>query len=358
MNLAVAAFWHEMPRGFTFFEQKRMRLIKAIRLAAVLLVFCFGCTPDTTTDDELVGNWIKRSDFEGVGRSEAIAVTLGEKAYVGLGYDGVNRLTDFWEYDGQSDFWRKRTSFPGTPRSSAIGFAANGKLYVGLGYDGINYLRDMWEYDPSADTWKQVSNFIGSGRYDAIAFGIGENGYVCSGYDGNYLKDFYRYTPATDSWEQLVSPGGTKRSDAAVFVIDSKAYICTGTNNGAMVNELWMYDPATQTWTEKRKMTSVSDEDFDDDYTSIVRGNAVAFSMNGLGYITTGTTGAYTSTCWEYNPATDLWVEKTAFEGSAREGAIGFSLNNRGYVATGRSSGLRLDDLREFVSEMEYDEND
>lgn len=324
----------------------------------ILLLALSGCTTETTSTEDLVGNWIKRSDFEGVGRSEAIAVSTGDKAFVGLGYDGVNRLSDFWEYDGLSDFWRKRASFPGVPRSSAIAFAVHGKIYAGLGYDGLNYLKDMWEYDPVTDSWKQIADFIGSGRYDAVAFGIGNAGYVCSGYDGNYLKDFYRYSPATNSWEQLISPGGTKRSDAAVFVIADKAYICTGTNNGATVNELWMYDPATETWTEKRKITNVSDEDFDDDYTSITRGNAVAFSMEGKGYITTGTIGSYTSTCWAYDPAADTWTEKTGFEGTAREGAVAFSVNNRGYVGTGRSSGLRLDDLREFVPAMEYEEND
>ncbi|HQD09195.1 MAG TPA: hypothetical protein PLQ65_05995, partial [Flavihumibacter sp.] len=137
-----------------------------------------GCTKSSSSDT-LVGNWVRRSDFEGVGRSEAVAAQLNGKAYVGLGYNGTDRLTDFWVYDNTSDFWQKKADFPGTARNSAVAFAANGKIYVGLGYDGVNYLKDFWAYDPGANTWTQVADFGGSARYDAVAFGIGDKGYVC-----------------------------------------------------------------------------------------------------------------------------------------------------------------------------------
>lgn len=298
---------------------------------------------------------MRRSDFEGVGRSEAVSAVLDGKAYVGLGYNGTDRLADFWVYDSNEDFWQKKADFPGTPRNSAVAFAANGKVYVGLGYDGVNYLKDFWQYDPSANSWTQVADFIGSGRYDAVGFGLNNKGYVCSGYDGNYLKDFFSYDPASNTWTQEISPGGSKRTEASVFVINEKAYLCLGSNNGAYVNELWEYDGSS--WTEKRKMTNVSSDSYDDDY-AMTRANSVAFTLDGKGYITTGTTGGLTSTTWEYNPTDDTWIERTSFEGTAREGAVGFSVNGRGYVTTGRSSSLRLDDMREFLPTAEYDEND
>lgn len=337
------------------------KILHVKRITYFLLLCCSlwiaGCTKSDNTDD-LVGNWVRRSDFEGVGRSEAVAAVLNGKAYVGLGYNGVDRLSDFWVYDNTADFWQKKADFPGTPRNSAVAFAANNKIYVGLGYDGVNYLKDFWEYDPSGDTWKRVADFGGSARYDAVAFSLGDKGYICSGYDGNYLKDFWSYNPASDSWTQEISPGGTKRSAASVFVIDQKAYLCLGENNGAYVNELWMYDAGTASWTEKRKLTNVSSDSYDDKYTGITRANAVAFTIDGKGYISTGSTGGLTGTTWEYNPGDDTWAQKTAFDGTAREGAIGFSVNNRGYVSTGRSSSLRLDDTRELQPTAENNDDD
>lgn len=329
-----------------------------IVLAMGIALTAGSCTKTESDDDDTIGNWVRRSDFEGVGRSEAISVTTGDdRVFVGLGYDGVNRLTDLWEYDAERNFWTKKKAFPGTARNSAVAFSVNNKVYVGLGYDGVNYLKDFWEYDPSTDDWTQLADFDGSARYGATAFSIGTTGYVCCGYDGNFLKDFWAFDGGTKTWTQKISPGGTKRNEPVSFVIGQKAYLVSGTNNGSNVNDAWVYDPTTDAWTEIRKISNVSDEDYDDDY-NIVRSNAVAFALGGKGYITTGINGSYVSTTWEYDPTTDLWTLKTSFEGTAREGAVGFTSKGRAFVAIGRSASYRFDDCREFLPFAEYEEND
>ena len=45
------------------------------------------------------------------------------------------------------------------------------KGYFGTGYDGANKLNDFWEYDPTANNWTQKADFPGTARYDAVAFG-------------------------------------------------------------------------------------------------------------------------------------------------------------------------------------------
>lgn len=316
-----------------------------------------ACTKDTSEDDELVGNWKKISDFEGVARGEAISTVLNDKVYAGLGFDGTNRLTDFWVYDADLDFWKRKADFPGTPRNSAVSFAANNKVYVGLGYDGVNRLKDFWEYNPDTDSWKQVADFGGSARYGARAFAIADKGYVVAGFDGNNLKDFWMYDPTSNTWTQQVSPGGSKRIDPVVFVIDNKAYLACGSNNGINVDDCWMYDPSTGKWTEKRRMANISDEEYDDDY-NIVRYQAVAFVVNNKAYVTTGINTTYLNTTWEYDASTDVWTQKTAFEGTAREGAIAFSVKGKGIVGLGRSTTLRFDDMRQFLPTEEANEDD
>lgn len=234
--------------------------------------------------------------------------------------------------------------------------AVGSKGYFGTGYDGSNKLSDFWEYDPTSNSWTQKADFPGGARYDAVAFGISGKGYLGCGYDGNYLKDFYSFNPGTNSWQQIVSIGGTKRRGATSFVINDKAYICCGTNNGTYVDDFWMFDPSTETWSQLRDIADTSDESYDDDY-NIVRTNASAFVIDGAVYLTCGESGGIRSDTWKYYPTTDLWENVAKFKGSARTVAASFSNGERGFVVTGKSSTYRFDDIWE-LHPYEYDDDD
>jgi N-acetylneuraminic acid mutarotase len=326
-------------------------LLKIFVLSALLL-FVPGCSKDEDDEDEeLVGNWIELSDFEGVPRTDAVAFSIGNKGYVGTGYDGSDRLDDFWEYDPVLNNWTRKADFPGAPRNGAVGFGTDTKGYIGTGYDGANRLNDFWEYDPATDTWVQISDFGGSARYGAVAFAIGQKGYIGTGYDGNCLKDLWEYDPATNQWTQKLSLGGSKRRDAVAFVIDGKGYICTGIDNGVYESDFWEYDPTSDSWNKKRSIENVSDSEYDDDYTSITGTNKAAFSVNGKGYVATGGEGTTGKIVWEYSPTSDLWEQKTSLEATARMEAVGFSIGDLGYITTGRNSSYYFDDLWGFESE-------
>jgi N-acetylneuraminic acid mutarotase len=332
-------------------------------IASIILigtvVFFTGCSKESTSDD-LIGNWRRSSEYEGVGRTEAVSFSIGNKVYVGGGYDGTDRLNDFWEYDQQTGTWLKKADFPGAARNSAVAFSVNGKGYVGTGVDdNDDKLKDFWEYDPAGNVWTRKADFAGTARYNAVGFYLNDKGYIATGYDGNYLKDMWEYDPAADTWVQKASLAGSKRSEAVAFVYSGKAYIVTGFNNGSYLNDFWMYDPATNAWTEKRKISDVSDDSYDDDYDdNIKRGNASVFIMNDKAYLVCGSRSGIISSAWEYNIAGDTWKAKTAFEGSGREGALSFSLNNRGYLVTGGNGSYRFDDLWEFFPDAEQDDND
>jgi N-acetylneuraminic acid mutarotase len=329
-----------------------MKIFKnPIAIACLSVLMLFGkcsCKKDKTAP--LVGNWVEQSDFEGVARSSAVSFTIGNIGYVGTGYDGEDRLTDFWSYDPDRNSWTQIAVFPGTPRNAAVGFSAAGKGFVGTGYDGDAKLKDFWRYDPGTNAWDSVTAPGGpSARYGAVAFSIDNIGYVGTGYDGNYLKDFWAYNPANNTWAQKNSFGGSKRRNAVGFVIDGKGYICTGINNGVYEDEFYMYDPASDSWTAKRKIANVSDQTYDDDYT-IVRSNAVALVIGGKAYIATGSYSSLRQDVWEYEPVSDLWTSKSNFEGSTRTDAVSFSTESgRGYVVTGKSSSSQFDDIWEFM---------
>jgi N-acetylneuraminic acid mutarotase len=334
------------------FEQKFIKILLGVLFASLFLLTT-GCDDDDDDDDELMGNWMEFSDFEGLPRTDAVAFTIGEKAYVGTGYDGSDRLLDFWEYTPSTNQWIRKTDFPGVARNGAVGFGTDEKGYMGTGYDGTNKLNDFWEYNPSSDTWTQIADFGGTPRYGAISFSINNKGYVGTGYDGNALKDFWEYNPNTNEWTQAFSLGGGKRRDAVAFVIDSKAYVCTGIDNGVYENDFWVFDPNLNQWSELRNIVNLSDEDYDDDYSSIIGINKVAFSLNGKGYIATGGSGSAGTAVWEYNPTTDLWDQKTSLEAPGRIEGVGFSIGDLGYLTTGRNSSYYLDDLWGFLPDDE-----
>ncbi|MDQ2178264.1 galactose oxidase [Marinifilum sp. D714] len=317
------------------------------------------------SDNDLVGNWIKSSSFEGRARSGAVSFVIGDYAYVGTGYDGKDALKTFYKYSLQDGWSKVQNEFPGAARREAVAFAANGKVYVGLGVnDDDERLGDFYEFDPSTDTWNTTAIDMTGGpsaRQGAIAFSIDGVGYVGTGYgfqegeDRTNLKDFYKYD---GNWTKIAYDGEKSRNSTA-FVIDNKAYIVSGENS---MKYVWEYDPSKVSntfngWTRK--------EDLDDDnnWEGVQRSGAVSFVINGKGYIATGRNSGLSREVWEYDAANDRWDEKTSLESpevASRENAVAFSLNNRGFVTTGTvsGSGAYFDDTWEFNPTMDEDDKD
>lgn len=333
---------------------------KAIKIYAMFFFFILTIPLFTSCEDEdedLIGNWVELSDFDGMPRGDAAGFAIGTNGYVGTGYDeDGDRLNDFWQYNALKNTWTQKADFPGVGRNGATGFGTDSKGYIGTGYDGKNKLKDFYEYDPTTNTWTQKADFAGSARYGASAMSINNKGYVTCGYNGNNLKDFWQYSPETDAWEQKTSMGGSKRIYATTFVIDGIGYLLTGYDNG-YEDDVWAYDPNTDSWTEKRKISDDTDYDFDDEYINIVGSGKVGLAINGKGYLATG--GSSTSQdVWEYDPIEDLWTARTEFEGGARGKAVGFVINNVGYVATGGSGSSYYDDIWGFYPQNEFNEDD
>jgi N-acetylneuraminic acid mutarotase len=341
---------------------KKLFWATPLLLCAVLLSSCDSSDDDTT----YIGNWVKCSDFGGIARSHAVVFVANGKAYVVSGYNGKKRLNSStedstWEYDPSNDSWTGVASFPGTGRTDAVAFAVGTKGYVGLGYDGEAYLKDFWEYNTVTNTWKQVKEFAGSARYGAFAFSLNDKGYVGAGYDDNYKNDLWQFDPTvgdSGTWSPK-SNIPSKRMGSAVFVINDSAYVFGGAKNGSAVYDFYKYDATNDAWITLRETANTSDESYDDSY-SMNRVRTCSFVINGKGYISCGesASGSVLGTTWEYNPATDLWTEKSDFEKTARTAAVGFSIDNHGYLLTGHSSSSYFDDVYEFYPNDELDTDD
>ncbi len=333
------------------------------KILFTLLIFLSTVTScsDDPVDEPTLGNWTRTTPFKGRPRSGAFVFTVGTKAFVGLGYDGDDYLSDFFVMDLNSGYWEAKKSFPGIPRERAIAFSINGKGYVGLGYnrdEDKEELGDFWEYDPASNTWKQIATFGGTARYNAIGFSIGSKGYIGTGYDGDeYNSDFWEYDPGTDLWKEIKSYPGEKIEGGLAMVVGGKAYLCAGRNNGLFNTDLWEFEPSDSDiiWT---KRAPDDDESYYDDFKAAVsRYDAMTFTVEDKAYIVGGisSTGATNGTVYEFDPATNIWDARTSFEGSARSLAVAFVLEGRAFVATGQNASSRYDDVWEFKPNEEYD---
>lgn len=352
---------------------KKISLLAGRLLALLLVVGSLGLS-SCKKDDETVtstGNWTKSSSFSGVGRNGAATFTINNVAYVATGIDQQgNRLNDLWSFDPATGSWTQLATFPGVARYNAVGFSAGGKGYVGTGYDGANYLGDFYEYTPTTNTWRKVADLpaVGSiaGRTGALAGSVGDLGYVGCGYNGNFLKDFYRYTPGTTStdpgkWSTFSGFPGDKRQGGVAFTLNNQLYVGTGTNNGANATDFYAYDPQADRWAIKRSLANISTSTDSYDYSAVQRVNAVAFTVNNLGYVAAGSStsgGSVRTDCYVYDPMADTWTLKNPFPNSSsssggvfsgRTGAVAFGIGDFGYVGLGTSGAQRFDDLWKFA---------
>jgi N-acetylneuraminic acid mutarotase len=354
-----------------------MNRLKNLSLVGISIVLLgIACTKnDSATTTSFLGNWVKRSAFDGNGRSGAVSFVIADVGYIATGYDGTTRYNDLWSFNPSNQTWSQKAFMPtaAPKRNLASAFSIGNKAYIvggacdaNLGFNGR--LKDNWEYDVPTNSWTQKADLLdpnatvgSSARYSAVGFSISGKGYISTGYSGTHLKDIIEYNPTSDSWVFLPSmPSSDKRQGASVLVYNNKAYIFGGISNGTVVNDMWSFDPSNSTspWTQMRNITNTSTESFDDNYNTITRSNGVAFVIGTKGFYTTGLNIGYNSTTWEYDFATDVWTQKTNYERAARADAIGFSANGRGFVALGSSSTLYFDNMDEFKPADEFNSND
>jgi N-acetylneuraminic acid mutarotase len=349
-----------------------MKISKNLLFLAMLSLFScslfISCEPNP--GDDTIGNWINWSDFPGKARSAAVAFSIGNRGYVGTGqYKSSNYLlSDFYAFNPDNGSWTQVAGLPDSAqRFDAVAFTINNKAYVGLGKNVQDYKKDFWVYDPETNVWTPLKplntdeeDHAGpSARVGAVAFTIGNIGYVGTGFDGADLLDIWAFDPGTNTWSRKANFHNTVR-EAVAFVIDGEGYIVTGLHSSVANEFFYKYDPSTDAWTALHPIYNTDNETFDDDY-EIKRSAAVGFVVNNKAYVATGSYGqSPRSDVWEYNPRTDRWIKKTSMEGDnpSREDAVAFVLaNGRAFVATGLSSSSYCQDTWEFQPMADYNDS-
>lgn len=334
----------------------------ASALALLWLSACGGgddgptAPPPPAPPPSASGEWTQMASLPGVTRDRAVAFSIGDRGYVGLGQGTVpGTYQDFWEYDPATDTWTQKADFGGGPRASAAGFSIGEKGFIGTGVsedetgDG-KPLKDFWEYDPETNTWTRRADFGGSARFGAVGFSIAGKGYLGTGkvsLTGGHVSDFWEYDPSTDSWTQRAAVPDPPRQHGVGFAIGDRGYVGLGWSSGhdEAFQDFYEYDPSTDTWSRKADLAGFG------------RVWAAGFSAGGKGYVGTGNRGRprpqvgtdRLGDFWEYDPSVDGWVETAGWPSTPRLAPVGFSIGGKGYVGTGWDGNEHHQDLWAFT---------
>ncbi len=295
-------------------------------------------TVTAIVENQTSNSWSQQLDFGGTGRSNAVAFTMGNKAYVGTGKNGSTLMNDFWQFDQATNTWTQLANFAGGNRTEAVGFAIGSKGYIGTGSDGSNMKNDFWEYDPFTNVWIARATFGGVARTAAAGFSFDNYGYISTGNNGTFsYNDLWRYDPRTDSWAAKSPIPGAVRSLATGFAINSRGYIGFGNNGATVHSDLWEYNASFDSWSMRSPFPGVA------------RTGAVGFAIGNKGYIGTGFSGTTTlSDFYEFDPFFNTWATKANFTGTARREAVGFSIANKGYIGLGLSGSVYNKSMYEY----------
>lgn len=210
--------------------------------------FTTGVVATTLQYDPVGNSWSsKASGFTGRGSG---AFTVGTMSYVFGGFN-TNYLDTNQAYDDVSNVWINKTVFP-LAIYNPFGFSYGGYGYGGGGNNGTypNGSPKFYRYDPSANSWTAMTDMPG-GTYQAYTFVIGDYAYVCCGITSAEIKKVYRYSFAGNSWTTMSDFPGTARRYGLGFSLNGRGYIFGGQNGTTYYDDLWEYNPNTDTWSEK-----------------------------------------------------------------------------------------------------------
>lgn len=309
--------------------------------------------------------WTRKADFFEA-RQGAASFTINNKLYVATG----NEKADLWEYDPATNVWTQKADLPASGRSYATGFSIGNKGYIATGVKvetfgsfGLDSLMsDVWEYDPAANSWTRKADFGGGRRARAVAFDLNGKAYVGSGesspgpipwardYPNRVAEDFWLFDPVADTWNRIADIP-LRRMNAIAFSAQGKGFVGTGFYNtytkynflkvypGDNLQDLWAYDTASNTWSQK---------------TSFPSGKRMGMSVFTIGDTAYAVAGAevvgnkyWTSDAdvlkkdvWAYNIVADTWLQKADFPDTGRRYAYAAAIAGKGYIGAGGAKEL------------------
>ena len=201
-------------------------------------------------------------------------------------------------------------------------FAIGGRVLLERDEFGDTELSTVEMYDPETDTWERKANMptarsgVSVSVVDGKIYAIGGETIKKIAYHKSWtnetkeLPTVEMYDPVTDTWTQkadMPTPRKTK-----TCIVDGKIYAIGGSGFDLTSNNHWqlaaveVYDPTTDAWAKAKSMNHTRY----DAALSVVNGEI--YAMGGTGWpLIEDQSNSYLSSVEVFNPETNRWQERT-----------------------------------------------
>jgi len=193
-----------------------------------------------------------------------------------------------------------------------------------LGFESVIDHGFYWADDPTPQNFSENKIQLGAAT-DATAFNYTLTGLTT--YKEYFFVAYARNGSETkfgtvssfkmeNLWTRIGNFEGSARYQALAFSLEDIGYI-TGGHDAGDVNDFYQFTPDAGTWTSLSSGTSPV--------------NGTVFTIGNKAYVISG------SNLFEFNPDKGIWVSKTSFPGTERSKMFAFSVGSRGFVGSGAS---------------------
>ncbi len=182
-------------------------------------------------------------------------------------------------------------------------------LFGGWNLTDQTFPRDTWAYDYNTNTWRKMSPAVSPpGRnYHRMIYDPGTDRVILfGGFAGTSLGDMWAYDYDMDAWTPLnpaVAPS-SREYHAMAYDARSRVIVLFGGVGGPSETpnaDTWVYDPATNVWTQRSPSTAPSARGWHDMAYDSSIGRIVLFGGGPTRFSPTNET-------WLYDTANNTWA--------------------------------------------------
>lgn len=293
-------------------------------------------------------------------RSLHAGTVVGDCIYIFGGYDGSNRVNDFYKFSFKESKWSQLfgASAGPSPRDRHVLVSHGGAIYMFGGYDGNNRVNDFWQYDTEHEVWSVVGAAVGqppTPRHSHSGVAYDGSMYIFAGYDGNYRSDFHRYHFNQRKWSIVPVKGTVPKARYRTSAVPYKhLMLVVGGHDGAKhLNDFYQFNFETLEWSLVETTGTVAPPSPRDSHSAVICGDMM--------YLFGGSTGSARNDLYSFSFETSQWHEVRPAAAAGQKAVVPCPrfchtcevYNNSLYVFGGYDGQQRLNDFWYFKLAME-----
>ena len=217
--------------------------------------------------------------------------------------------------------WRRIENFRNYRGAVAASSENHNKAFLGFGCEDIINCEqaalpsDIWAFNPGSDNFTLETNFPSLLKRNlASAFVIGDTLYYifgayqeAAGSDTLFLRDFWKYDIPSKTWSKGTDPDFScaRRARAIAFSLQGKGYVGAGVDQFEnALQDFWEYNPATGAWRQVAPLPTRTNAGGPN--LNWGRSDAAYFTIGNIGYAGGGKVGpTILRDFWKFTPPAD-----------------------------------------------------